>query len=82
MTLPGEQSRLKKCKLTIRSDLANRSSELQVVRIDQSCYTIVVVRDTAIGIDWRLTHALPVNHLPTKRVISRFKLSTVLTIHC
>ena len=69
------------CKLTIRSDLANRSRELQKVRIDQSCSTIVAVQVTAIGIDWRFTHAPPVFHLSTKTVNSRYTLSTVLTIN-
>ena len=49
-----------------------------MVRIDQSRSSIVAVRDTAIGIDWRFTHALPVIHLPTTLVNSHFKLSTVL----
>ena len=51
-----------------------------MVRIDQSCSTFVVVRHTATGIDSRFTYALPVVHLPTKLVNSRFKLSRVLTI--
>ena len=51
-----------------------------MVRIDQSCSTVVVVRDTATGIDWRFTRALLVIHLPTKLLNSNFKLSKVITI--
>ena len=81
MALPGEQSHLKQCKLTIRSDYPNRSNELRMVRMNQSCSTNVAAQDTAIGVDWRSTHALPIIQLPTKLVNSHFTLSTVLTTH-
>ena len=48
-----------------------------MVRIDQSCSTIVTVRDTAIGIDWRFIYALPVIHLLTNLMNSRFN-----ALHC
>ena len=52
-----------------------------MVRVDQSCSTIAVIQDTAIGIDWWFTNAFSVIHLPTILVNSRFKLSMVLSIH-
>ena len=48
-----------------------------MVRIVQSRSTIVTVRDTAIGIDWRFTNGLPVIHLPTNLMNSRFN-----ALHC
>ena len=48
-----------------------------MVRSEQSCSTIVAVRDTTIGIDWQFTHALPVIHLLTNLMNSRFN-----ALHC
>ena len=48
-----------------------------MVRIDQSGSTVVAVRDTAIGIDWQFTYALPVIHLPTNSMNTRFN-----ALHC
>ena len=48
-----------------------------MVRIVLSRSTIVAVRDTAIGIDWRFTYSLPAIHLPTNLVNSRFN-----ALHC
>ena len=51
-----------------------------MVRIDQSCSTFVVVQDTAIGIDWQFTYGLPVIHLPTKSLNSRFNCPRSLAL--
>ena len=48
-----------------------------MVRFVQSRSTIVAVQDTAIGIDWRFTYALPVIHLPTNLMNSRLN-----ALHC